>query len=305
MLKNIQELNDYAVKAGKAHVVTLPLRIIGNDINGNISKRCDEFVELLKDFDVYTKRPELDQLEEIIACIRQMTDCFLKVLQEEDAYQQFEEIFLNIHKKHNIFTLLKGNCDFKEYFRIRTDGPNFSEEKDFYHCPIQINRHGNRFGNRDNCLWYLGLSEEVCKHEARGKLSSMAIFSRNESADPLTIIDLTQDGIRSNKALEKEMISYLFFWLLACCYCVGDDSKRDQLVYRFPQFLSKFIKENFIDVAGIKYYTVRNNDLNPDEKTFINIALFTRSYNADGYDMAVCSQFRMKKSFQNVKTNTV
>lgn len=303
MIKNIYWLNEYAITHQKAYVVELPLHITGNDIDGVIVKRYEEFVRLIKEYDIYTGHPEPDEINEIIKYICQLKDCFLCVVRNGlKDYQKLEEVLWDIDKKYAIFHLLKETFDSKILYRIRTDNPQLYEEKDFYHCPIHKNRSKNRFGDPNNCMWYLGLSEKVCKYEARGIISSMASFMRDDSANPLSVIDLTQNGLFSKERPELDRKCYLFFWLLVCCYCVADNDSQDSMTYIFPQLLSHFIKKNFHDIDGIKYYTVRNEKLNPDETTFVNLALFTRNYDDDGYDMNVCSKFKMVETFQNLKT---
>jgi hypothetical protein len=306
MIKNIYWLNEYAKQHHRSNVVELPLRIEGNDIKATLTQRFEDFVSLLREYDNYTKIPDPKSLNEMIDFIRQLKDCFLHLIQNDDKeYLWFDDILFAIDKKYNFFNCLKKNYNYKELYRIRIDNPNLHDEKDFYHCPIQKNHSNSRFGTPDNCLWYLGLSEKVCKYEARGKESSLATFLKKDTVNTTTFIDLTQDGLFSNGTSEFDMKSYLFFWLLICCYCVTEDISQDYLTYRFPQFLCKFIKKNYPEVSGIKYYTVRNEKLNPDETTFINLALFTKNYNEDGYDMNVCGDFIMTNCYQNVNTDLI
>lgn len=68
----------------------------------------------------------------------------------------------------------------------------------------------------DNYLWYLGLSEEVCKYEARGKIGSMAKFVKAEGTNPMFVIDLTQDGLFVDSfAYEKSAMYFGGYWCVA------------------------------------------------------------------------------------------
>lgn len=90
-----------------------------------------------------------------------------------------------------------------------------------------------------------------------------------------------------------------------CCYCVDRNEDSDTVTYIFPQLVSQYIKENYPQITGIKYYTVRNDKLDPNENEFVNVALFTREYDEDGYDVKLCETFKMICCKQNVKTKQI
>ena len=301
MINNISDLNKYAIGKGLEYIVELPLAIRNDDIIEAMSKRHHEFTNLLRDF---WKGNNTSNYEYVIYEIDRLRDCFVNVNKKGDAaYSDLARVLTDINDTHKLFNFIKKPLDNIKLYRFCSYDTNLSQPKHFYHCPTIIQGSNTRFGKPDNYLWYLGYSETVSKYEAKGKPGSMATFIKRNVEEPLYIIDLTQDGLFKDDSSDFDMLCYIFWWLLVCCYCVAEDERFDTETYAFPQLVSRYFKENYPDVDGIKYYTVRNTKLNPYEKTYTNVALFTREYNLEGYDMNLCGKFKMIESKQNVKTD--
>lgn len=301
MIKNIKCLNEFAINNGVAYIVELPLFFDGGveEMIKALTRRYEEYIKLLKDF-VFSVGG--DDLDDIILDIKLIYNCFLNVVKDKDTYPILTTTLNKINSKYQLFDIIKKPLNTKHLYRFCSYSAYLTEAKEFYHCPIMHGGSNTRFGRPDNYLWYLGLSKEVCKYEARGNTGSLATFVKSEEINSVFVIDLTQDGLfDDDTSFEKKC--YIFWWLLVCCYCVAENEVYDNVTYTFPQLFSQYIKDNYPNIAGIKYYTVRNKKLNPDEKTYINVALFTKDYNAEGYDMNLCGKFEMIECQQNVKSD--
>lgn len=304
MIKNLKWLNEYAIKNGVADIVELPLSFDGGaeELIKALTKRYEDYVKLLKDFESAT---HVLDLGDITNDIEKLYKCVISVIKNGDnAYSTLTNILNFINEKYHLFDIMKKPLDANPLYRFCSYATNLTKPKEFYHCPTKYAGTNTRFGKPDNYLWYLGLSEEVCKYEARGKIGSMAKFVKAEGTNPMFVIDLTQDGLFVDSfAYEKKC--YVFWWLLVCCYCVDRNEDSDTVTYIFPQLVSQYIKENYPQITGIKYYTVRNDKLDPNENEFVNVALFTREYDEDGYDVKLCETFKMICCKQNVKTKQI
>ena len=297
MISIISELNEFAKQQGKGSVVELPVRVQKHNYLSILEERYKGYTLLLEEFLSSKGRKAI--WENVKDDLKLMCDSFIKVI-KDNFYESLSQCFDKIEKKWSLIDLIGTTLEERDYYRFCSYSTNLTQPKDFYHCPFGKEGINTRFGTSEIPLWYLGCSKEVCKCEAEGKTGSLAVFRQKKDTEPIKIIDLTQKkyyDINENSGLG---FCYVFWWLLACCYCFleTDNHKETSVV---PQMFAKYIRDNYKDISGIKYYTVRNSLLNPEEETFVNVALFTRKYDAEGYDMNLCGKFEMLDCKQNVK----
>lgn len=298
MIKNIYNLNEFAKQHNTSYVTELPIKVQDQNIVQILTNRFNEYMSLLNKFLIEKSGSDIwDNVKDDLTFLH---NSIIKVI-ENDSYERLKICLDKIEQKWNLLNMMKRELERVDLYRFCSYSTVLTQDKQFYHCPICKKGVNTRFGKADTPLWYLGYSIDVCKYEAHGRGGSLAIFRQIDST-PLTIIDLTQKVYYNvNEDTYPHGACYIFWWLLACCYCYLD-SDNHEMTSIFPQLFAKYIKEKYIDVSGIRYYTVRNCQLNPGEETFVNLALFTRDYNLEGYDMNLCGKFKMIDSEQNVTT---
>lgn len=302
MFKNLYELSQYAKDNGKLYVLELPLELKAGNLEYLLRNRFEEYKSLLISF--LDSNGGQDVIQKYVPYLERLQESILILLKYRlIKFPFFKETLDDIDKKFNLFDKVTLYINQNQnLYRLCSYADNLKETKDFYHCPITLKEKNkpSRFGTKDDLLWYLGFTRKVCiECEARDKTACMAQFhiKPNES---LKVLDLTQGNIFSKKNSKIDGLCYLFWWLIACCYCGFDKYDNDHNTYIIPQMFSKYIKENYPKIDGIKYYTVRNAQLDPNEKTYVNVAFFTRNYNEEGYDMDLCRKFEMISSEQNI-----
>lgn len=302
MYKNLYELCQYAKEAGRLSALELPLEMKDEGITDLLSSRFESYKSLLISFlDYYNLE---DVKHEYLPFLEELQDCIMKILSYGlSEYSSFKETLDKINNQFDLVNRVSLDINNnQEFYRLCSYKENLKEAKEFYHCPItsKDNNIATRFGTKDDFLWYLGYTRLVCiECEARKKTACMALF-RMKPNESLRVLDLTQGELFSEKNLKTKSLCYIFWWLIACCYCGYDKFSDDHNTYTIPQLFSKYLKENYPSIDGIKYYTVRNAQLNPDENTYVNVAFFTRNYNEEGYDMDLCGKFEMISSEQNI-----
>lgn len=146
------------------------------------------------------------------------------------------------------------------------------------------------------CL-YLGYSEDVCYLEM-GKVDCSCIKLKLKEGKKLSCFDLTL------RYFDNDQNVLVKFWpLVAACnlipfYCVftkevytpSNIGFKEE--YIIPQLLTMYIHKKFPKVVdGIRYYTVRNEDLNPFCDKYMNLILFTRYHKQIRFDKDLCDKF--------------
>lgn len=308
MYKNLYELCQYAKDSGRLSSLELPLELKDNNLVNLLRIRFDKYMSLLVSFlDKKLSPTEAPNIKnKYLPYLEKIQVNMLDIIKNgETAYPSFKTTLDEINKEFDLFNKVTLNIrKNQELYRLCSYRNDLKEAKEFYHCPntnIENNKQ-SRFGGKKDILWYLGYTREVCiECEAREITACIALF-RLKTNEKLKLLDLTQGNLFSKNNSKTDCLCYIFWWLIACCYCGYDKyDANDHNTYTIPQMLSKYIKENYLDIDGIKYYTVRNALLNPNENTYVNVAFFTRNYNEEGYDMDLCGKFEMISSEQNIK----
>lgn len=105
--------------------------------------------------------------------------------------------------------------------------------------------------------------------------------------------DLLQKGT-------SQMDLHQMWPIIASCYCLSFwcdhmnkqcNSERQYMEeYKFPQMISRCFRE-MGDTDGIRYFTVRDEDLNPNEQEMVDYIFFTKNYDAHGIDRELRDKF--------------
>lgn len=297
-------------------LTNLPIVISVEEVFSEVvKKRIEEFTEKLAI--PYFKSNGLEEIQEIEPIYNPVN--LMRIL-TNGIYQSIES------KNHKALKEALNKIRFSEYapkckltsetelFRSRKG--NHSDVKEFYHRKFDTEEneytgHNNvsqqlgRFDTIGVTSWYLGRSSEVCEIETRrndksDKYSIINLHLKDEYQEcpPLFLIDMTSEYIRFK---DKEPTDYeiVLFPLYLACYCISENESNYNDIYRISQYLSQYIYSHRkeMDVVGIQYFTVRNEELNPCENTYKNICIFPEESNKseDGYDMTLMNKFEFGK----------
>ena len=167
-------------------------------------------------------------------------------------------------------------------YRLRAQKNLFMHE-DFYHVPFDKLYLSNteRFSAMGYPCLYLGYSAEDCLFELEKKKGTIAEMKLNGK---LMILDLTLPPLGTQRKIND---MFLLWPLLAACYVAPPRSLHANFKeeYVFPQQLTRYLLEEGIPkdekntervkVDGIRYYSCRKKDLDPQKEDYMNLVLFT------------------------------
>lgn len=305
----------FAGKQDLLELIKLPIVISAEEVFSEVvKKRIEDFTEKLAI--PYFKSNGLEEIQEIepinnpINLIRTLTNGIYQSI-ENNSYNPLEEVLNKIRfsgyapkcklkSEIELFRSRKGNhSDVKEFYHRK-----FDTEKNEYAGQNNVSQQLGRFDTIGVISWYLGRSSEVCEIETRrnDKIDIYSIINlhlKNECqrCHPLSMIDMTSEYIRF-KDQEPTDYDIVLFPLYLACYCISEDESNKD-IYRVSQYLSQYIysHRNEMDVIGIQYFTVRNEELNPCDNTYKNICIFPEESNKseEGYDMILMNKFEFGK----------
>lgn len=208
-----------------------------------------------------------------------------------DAYISFEQHVIKIYD-----SLPKWEMKGGEYYRMRKDR-NIKRVSQMYPIPPELRylSGGMRFSIPGYSCLYIGLSKSVCKKEI-AEIGSMINIKPKENVE-FNLIDLTFSDDMQNGGNEE--LYFIQSWpLIASCYidqfyclrgervCPPNGVKFNEK-YVIPQFLTTFIRKEHKEIDGIKYYTVKDKNLNPfgtGEEDMRNIVIYVDSSSDQLYD---------------------
>lgn len=194
-------------------------------------------------------------------------------------------IWLNNLLKQAVYTINPSNKYEKTHFwRMRKEEYSKLQKTDFYHLPFNLIHlsKSERFSAAGYPCFYIGYSEECCIKEMDnqpGQLIEMELAATEQ----IKIIDFSffQDS-------QRNQINLFEWWpILAACYVTPSRNALKEFFkeeYLFPQLLTKYIlylrdKEEtgsaFNDIKGIRYYSCKEPNLNPQSVDYLNLVLFT------------------------------
>lgn len=256
-----------------------------------------KYISLLNDNNKILVECGIKDVSSITKIVSEFRDAYLKMHNEilsgnaNTAYDDMENF---LKEEYFIKTKIDSNNS-PTLYRART-GNNYTQKEDFYHIPFNKTYLCNsyRFSIAGYPTLYLGYTKEVCKKEIRGKEGSCIEMALKGEFD---IIDLTWDNT-SKKSASVFLCAYP---IIAACYVVPFFCKhlnkecteiypKYKEQYIFPQFITMYIKRH-LGVKGIKYFTTRDDNLDPSKNDSKNLALFPQ-YTSNGlYDMELIDRF--------------
>ena len=216
------------------------------------------------------------------------------------AYQCIYEA-LNGEGYENLPKWTMESC--KKYYRMRKD-KDITRRSEFYPLPPEL-RHlsgGVRFSIPGYSCFYIGQSEKVCIKEINDSGSIIEIELKmpqmeTKNKEEIQLLDLTFSKDQKDGGKKEKL--FISSWpLIAACYieqfycllgkrvCRPKDVKFNER-YVIPQLLTTYIRENHPDIQGIRYYTVKDVDLDPfgeGKKDMRNIVLYVDSSSNRCYD---------------------
>lgn len=290
------DIYNYANSINKTGLLYLPVFIdVESEWNEIIEERLNNFVNQLA-IPYLKNARSLEEDSTIVSYLRKLTDGIINTLKTKN-YESFKKTlddirFMEIAPKKELTN---------DMLLFRSRPSYFQEKEDFYHLPsdkIEKSKCG-RFNTNGEITWYLGESRDVCwleMNNADNVISTMKLkLKKGEKS--LSLIDITAENLYSSNDSKLECEIVLFPLVLAC-YCIteGDDT---DVMYLVPQFLSRYIREKRkeYNIAGIQYFTVRNERLNPWDNTYKNVGLFPEKdeTNNCNYDMNLMNKFKFGK----------
>lgn len=261
------------------------------------------YEDLNKDTQSYNKKEVLDWTHFLISGIKDCHKFYLcgSILQAQNA------LFSALDR---IYAILKECCSKLEsphkYWRIRKGKSSSIYLSDLYHIPFnQIYLcKDDRFNTKGYPCLYLSWEERGCIQEMNysPKEDTLASFLYDKDYE-LQVIDLTIVNNAEYNTDKANIIGHIIWPLLAACYgiseyCKGSRkectniSKNFKIEYVIPQMFAEYVHHQ-MNLDGIKYYTVRNEHLDPSSSSMKNIVLFTNPKNRTKYDMDLLNKFNI------------
>lgn len=230
-----------------------------------------------------------DSLQKVINDIPEVCNCILRALRSGmcgnwlTALDNLENLSKTLDLP-KLSTEIETDPNAKsKFYKLRGDKLNLICENDFMHMPFdQVhNCSGARFSLPGTPCLYLGYSKSVCAAELDIDKGSCGEFTLKQS---INVFDLT---LQNNDKLDK--IDFLLTWpLIAACYVVAEKdgvrlSSSFKQEYIFPQLLTSYVLSisKKYTIRGIRYYSCRENNIQVDENTYVNLALFTERCGQD------------------------
>lgn len=251
-------------------------------------KRIDEYIEQLAN-------PYLEGrgLQHNIQCLSRLRVGIHSVLEGLGEYTVLKNALDGIAFMEKV-NIKKIDASMNLY-RARVNLETLEKEQ-FYHQPIKegemIEANG-RFDLKDRTGWYLGESIEVCRIEV-GNRPAHIMQINLKSSKTIDVVDITAENLFDIDKIDNEVV---LFPIILACYCVSPSADNKEQ-YLISQYLSRYIFEHRKDmkVQGIQYFTVRNEELNPQESTYKNITLYPEKIEKNGYDMTLMNKFEFANS---------
>lgn len=315
-----EQLRKLTEKTLGQKILWLPINISekGN-IKNTVKYRLDEYQKLFKDgapddLKLSVNDKTIENINKLISGLLVVSE-ILYNKNYNDNY--FNEALEHLSKTLNAIQFKENFLDDSNYIKTlkkseslyRLRNGEHVDKLEMFHCPSVIN--GNpcgieRFSLKGFPMLYCGASQDACEREVYHDKSSYttAEFILEDSIKyfDLACVDL---NYKTHLKDTKEKKFYLFWPIIALCYIVDNsdkehsDSKAKNLTYLFPQLLAAYIQKECPDIKCIRYFTVRNENLDPTKETFTDYAFFTDAEICSipknhGYDMKLYQKFNIR-----------
>lgn len=301
----MESLYDRMIKEAKSYqsfksmnrsdILDFPLYVpMGGDVITFLCDTFEKYYALLKHVqklhDVNFSDIDVEKIKELGDKILEVHEYFRKG-KIVDAYRCFEQYIDKCYTMLPTWKMEGGT-----YYQMRQE-KDINRVSQMYPLPPELRYYsgGMRFSVSGYTCLYMGQSESVCKKEISDTGSMTCV--RPKENKTFCLIDLTfSDDMRTGGQEEKKFIR---LWpLIASCYidqfyclrgerlCPPDGIKFKES-YIIPQFLTAYIRSKHDEIEGIRYYTVKDKNLDPygrDEKDMRNIVLYVDSCSDKAYD---------------------
>lgn len=233
---------------------------------------------------------------------------------EHTASEAFREYMKSIEFEDiiNHFTFEIKDC-YSNWYRIRDIDISNANKETLFHPPISIKPQCARFGLKDKPCLFLSQTEKGCIEEGyKGGDSTIGVFNLNNGYS-LNLFDMTSLSFNneishfsvSDHELQYRKAYIHLLWPLICAsYCIigKTDESGIKNQYLISQLLSEHInqinsEQKHIKLHGIRYYSCRNENLNPNLNDWTNICLFTNEHNENGYDTYLFNAFKLNNCY--------
>ncbi|MCQ2244629.1 MAG: hypothetical protein MJZ32_10275 [Bacteroidaceae bacterium] len=195
------------------------------------------------------------------------------------------------------------------YYRSRTG--KYSDPAELKHIPFNklYLSKSDRYTSQGSVSLYLSTTKEASHVEIGNEDVTTAVYTLHADKE-IKVFDmcaynlnrLQGNGGSADANEEKSMFSLLPL-IIACnsiaynCHLNNKECKsitrNFKIEYVIPQMLASYIKEKFSDlnVRGIRYYTVRNEMLDPSSTAWMDLVLFTEYKPDKKYDSFLDESF--------------
>lgn len=289
-------------------ILDFPLQVpMGIDMLCFLEDTFDKYYHLV-DHICNTHKVDSSQidLDRIVALGNTLIEvlCYFRKGKIAEAYFYFEKQMEKNYELLPLWSLKDG-----DFYRMRKKR-DIKRISQLYPLPPELRylSGGMRFSIPGYSCLYLGHSESVCKLEI-SSTGSMIKIKPKENVE-FNLVDLTfSDDMLNGR--NKEELKFIHSWpLIASCYIDQFYCLRGKCIcppegvnfnekYIIPQFLTTYIRKCHVEINGIRYYTVKNDNIDPfgrDEKDMRNIVLYIDSSSDQSYD-AFIDNFEWSKPY--------
>lgn len=290
-------------KGDKKRILWLPFNVnCDEDYIKSLSKRLNEYKDLVKN-----KRIDADDIvvTELCEKLPLIVTEYVKgnVLKAGKDFSDLMDSTLSKEVKENKDLWIK---EIKEdslcYFRSRTG--KYSDSDELKHIPFNklYLSKSDRYTSQGSVSLYLSTTIGASHVEIGNENVTTAIYTLHTDKE-IKVFDMCAYDINSLQGngghmdpTELKSMYNLLPLIIACnsiaYYCPLNNkecksiTRNFKIEYVIPQMLASYIKEKFSDlnVRGIRYYTVRNEMLDPSSPDWMDLVLFTEYEPDKKYD---------------------
>lgn len=283
LIKLSKSKKEFRVLNGK-DVLWFPIQIPQNvSLIEMLNNSLSNYIKLLS-----ASKEIIGEVGDIICIVSDVSKRLIEVLnhyRNGDIIESFEVFSRMMDDKYNNCLPIKKVESNIILYRMRSK-TDIKEKEEFYYLPVSM-RHkcsSERFSIAGYPCLYLGYSKKDCMTEV-SNIGSIIGLSLKENVN-INVLDL---AFYYQQKERKDFVNYLKAWpLIAACYMVQCNERAKDASFKeeyiIPQMLTAYLKHKYneLNIDGICYYSVRNENLNPQgegEVDYRNLVLFP--YNND------------------------
>lgn len=282
---------------------------------------CDEdyihaFSQRLKEYKALAKEKEnvsnIEIVNSLCDCLPQILTEFVKgnTLKAGRAFSDLMDSTLLCEIEENEDLWIKDISEgTRSFYRSRKG--KYSDSNELKHVPFDklYLSKDDRYSSQGSVSLYLSTTKEASHVEIGNEDTTTAIYSLHRDQE-IKVFDMCAYKINSQQREggipnpdEGKSVNTLLPLIVACnsiAYCCPINNtecksitRNFRIEYVIPQMVASYIKEKLSDqkVRGIRYYTVRNEMLDPSSTDWIDLVLFTE------YDLALKHDKFLEEAF--------